>query len=250
MRQFVLTPAMGKRLIGKGLAVHPAIKAILKSGTLAIIAGSTNGYVAEEILNATGQSAGFTRTGFRRGTVFPPLFDPRTVASDLQGDVILVDGKWMPGKTIFDVADTLKAGDIVLKGGNAVDPLGHKAAVLIGDPQTGTAGAALRAVVGRRAQLIVPIGMEKRVMDDIDDLADELNAADASGPRMMPLPGKVFTEFDAINHLTGAKPRLVASGGIYGAEGCLWISVTGQPAQVEAAAALIQDVQHEPPCKV
>lgn len=250
MRQFVLTPAMGKRLIGKGMAAHPAIQAILKKGTLVIIAGSTNGYVAEEILKATNQSAGFSRTGFRRGTVFPPAFDPRTVASDFRGDVVLVDGKWQQGKTIFDVADTLKAGDVILKGGNAVDPFGRKAAVLIGDPQTGTAGAAIRAVVGRRAQMIVPVGLEKRVLDDIDDLADELNAPDAAGPRLLPLPGMVFTELDAINHLTGAKARLVSAGGIYGAEGCLWISVTGQPAQVEAAAALIQDVQHEPPCKV
>lgn len=250
MKQFVLTPVMGKRLIGKGMAVHPAVRATLRSGTLVIIAGTTNGYVAEEVLKATNQVHGFTRTGFRRGTVFPPGFDPRTVASDFRGDVVLVDGKWQQGKTIFDVADTLKAGDLVLKGGNALDPFARKAAVLIGDPQTGTAGAAIRAVVGRRVRMIVPIGLEKRVLDDIDDLADDLNAPEATGPRLLPLPGMVFTELDAINHLSGATARLVAAGGIYGAEGSLWISVTGQKEQVEAAADLIQSVQQEPLCKV
>ncbi len=250
MRQFVITPAMGKRLIGKGMAAHPAIQAILKKGTLVIVAGTTNGYVAEEILKATGQAAGFARTGFRRGTVFPPGFDPRVVASDFPGDVVLVDGKWQQGRTIFDVADTLQSGDVILKGGNAVDVLSNRAAVLIADPQTGTAGAAIRAAIGRRVKLIVPIGLEKRVLDDIDMLADELNAPDATGPRLLPLPGMVFTELDAINHLTGATARLVASGGIYGAEGCLWISVTGQPEQVDAASESIQSVHGEPPCKV
>lgn len=250
MKQFVITPAMGKRLIGMGMAAHPAVRSTLQKGTLVIIAGSTNGYVAEEILKATGQAGDFTRTGFRRGTVFPQGFDPRTVAADFRGDVVLVDGAWDRGKTIFDVSDSLKAGDLVLKGGNALDVYGRKAAVLIGDPQTGTAGAAMRAAVGRRVQLIVPIGLEKRVLEEIDDLADELNAADAAGPRLLPLPGRVFTEIDALHLLTGATMRVVSAGGIYGAEGSLWVSVTGRPEQVHAAAELIQSLQAEPPCKV
>ncbi len=44
MKQFVITPAAGKRLIGKGMAVHHEIKGVLKGGTLVIIAA--NGYVA------------------------------------------------------------------------------------------------------------------------------------------------------------------------------------------------------------
>ena len=50
MKQYIITPAMGKRLIGLGMAEHPQILRVLESGTLVIIAGSTNGYVAEEIL--------------------------------------------------------------------------------------------------------------------------------------------------------------------------------------------------------
>jgi len=47
MVQFVLTVAAGKRLIGKALAAHPAVQAASRSATLVIIAGTTNGYVAE-----------------------------------------------------------------------------------------------------------------------------------------------------------------------------------------------------------
>ena len=50
MRQFCVTVSMGKRLIGKALAVHPDIQAVLKKGNLVVLAGTTNGYVAEEIL--------------------------------------------------------------------------------------------------------------------------------------------------------------------------------------------------------
>ena len=89
MKQFNLTTVMGKRLIGKGMAQHPDIQRVLQKGTLLIIAGTTNGYVAEEILTALGQAEGFSRVGFRRGvTVAQGAKLPKV---ELAGDVIIVD---------------------------------------------------------------------------------------------------------------------------------------------------------------
>ncbi len=247
MKQFNLTPVMGKRLIGKGMAQHPDVQRVLEKGTLLIVAGTTNGYVAEEILTMLGQAEGFSRVGFRRGvTVAQGAKLPK---AELAGDVVIVDGQWQPGKTVFDVAENLKAGDVVLKGGNAFDPYGQ-AAVQIGHPQGGTVMAIVPTVIGRRVQLIVPIGLEKRVFDDIHTLAQRVNALDAEGPRLMPLPGEVFTELDAIQLLTGAEAILIAGGGIFGAEGSAWIGVSGTEEQVDAAMALIKSVAGEPPCEV
>ncbi len=64
MKQFVITPACGKRLIGKALAVHPAMLDSLKSGTVVIVAGTTNGYVAEEILMRIDQAEGLLEGDF------------------------------------------------------------------------------------------------------------------------------------------------------------------------------------------
>ena len=50
MKQFCVTVSMAKRLIGKGMAALPDIQAVLQEGTLVILGGTTNGYVAEEIL--------------------------------------------------------------------------------------------------------------------------------------------------------------------------------------------------------
>jgi hypothetical protein len=247
MKQVTITTAMGKRLIGKGMAQHPQIQAILEQGTLVIIAGTTNGYVAEEILTALGQVEGFSRMGFRRGATVAP--GQKLPQADFPGDVVIVDGTWEKGKTIFDVVDDLKAGDVVLKGANALDPFGQ-AAVQIGHPQGGTIHEALAAVYGRRVQLIVPVGVEKRVFEDVVTLARHVNAPDASGTRLYPLPGDVFTEMDAIELLTGAEVRLVAAGGIYGAEGASWIAITGSEEQEAAAADVIKAVSGEPPCEV
>jgi hypothetical protein len=251
MKQFVLAPAAGKRLIAKAFVTHPAIQAAIKSGTVAIIAGTTNAYVAEEILQSVGQANGFTRKHFFRGIILPsqkPTTESgrRPDESKFLGDVIIVNGVWQKGKTIFDVVDDLKEGDVILKGANALDLARRQAAVLIGHPKGGTIGAALQTVVGRRVRLILPVGLEKRVHYDLMDLAAKLNAPGASGPRLLPVPGEVFTEIDAISFLTGAKAELIAAGGVCGAEGSVRLAVSGDTEQMEAAERLMKSVSSEP----
>jgi len=238
---------MGKRLIGKAMALHPAIKGVLEEGTLVIIAGTTNGYVAEEILKSLGQAEGFSRKGFRRGLTVAP--GAKAIKAEFPGDVVISDGQWQKGKTIYAVVDDLKAGDVVLKGANAFDRRGQ-AAVQIAHPEGGTIIAALSAVVGQRVQLIVPVGLEKRVLEDVNVLAQRCNAPSAKGLRMLPIPGKIFTELDAIGLMTGAEACLLAAGGIYGAEGAAWLGITGTEEQIQAAAELIKSLAGEPPYEV
>lgn len=251
MKQFILTPAMGKRLIGKALAAHPAVRAACKDGTVVIIAGTTNGYAAEEILGGLGQADGFSRLRFFRGVTLPPS-SPTTATgrlpdeSSFPGDVVIRDGRWEKGKTIFDVIEGLKEGDVILKGANAVNLDSGLAGILIGHPQGGTVGAALQAVVGRRVRLILPVGLEKRVSCDLAELAVRLNTPGAHGPRLLPVAGEIITEIQAVEMLTGAKAELISAGGVHGAEGAVWLAVWGEDEQVQAAETLMKSVRDEP----
>jgi hypothetical protein len=247
MKQLCVTTVMGKRIIGKGMAHHPDVLRVLERGTLAIIAGTTNGYVAEEVLKSIGQAEGFSRTGFRRGVTVAP--GAKAAKADFPGDVVITDGQWQKGKLITDVAGDLQEGDVVLKGANAFDADGYPA-VQIGHPQGGTIMAAMGAVIGRRVRLIVPVGLEKRVLEPVNDLAERCNAPGATGPRLFPVPGEIFTELDAIELLTGAAACLVAGGGIYSAEGSYWLGISGSEEQVQTAVELIKSVADEPPCEV
>ncbi|PKN52397.1 MAG: hypothetical protein CVU55_07665 [Deltaproteobacteria bacterium HGW-Deltaproteobacteria-13] len=251
MKQFVLTPAAGKRLIGKAIAKHPAMIAAIKKGTVVIVAGTTNGYVAEEVLLTLGQAREFKRDRFYRGIILPPN-RPTTstgrVSGEIKfpGDVVIKNGLLQKGKTIFDVVDDLREGDVILKGANAVDLIQKRAAILIGDPKAGTIGVSQQAAVGRRVRLILPVGLEKRVYENLDVLAAKMNAPGVKGPRLLPVSGEIFTELDAISLLTGASASLVAAGGVCGAEGSVWLAISGKPAQEKAAEALIKSVVNEP----
>lgn len=252
MIQFVLTPAAGKRLIAKATSTHAAVQAALKSGVVVVIAGTTNGYVAEELLSSLGQGEGFSRNRFFRGITLPHAFPTSESGrlpdeSRFPGDVVLRQGVWQKGQTIFDVVDALKDGDVILKGANAVDLMSQRAAVLIGHPKGGTIAAALQAVVGRRVRLILPVGVEKRVTASLDDLAEMLNDPSARGPRLLPVPGEVITELEAIPMLTGCTAEITAAGGVCGAEGAVWLAITGTSPQLQAAQKLLEAVAAEEP---
>jgi hypothetical protein len=251
MKQFVLTPAAGKRLIAKTLANHPAIRKALKNGTIVIVAGTTNGYVAEEILSTLGVND-FSRKHFFRGITLPSTRSLTGTGrlsdvSAFPGDVVIVKGVWQKGKSIEDVVDSLKEGDVILKGANALDLTRRQAAILIGHPKAGTIGLALPAVVGRRVKLIIPVGVEKRVNGDLLALAEKLNAPGAGGSRLLPVPGEVFTELDALTALTGATVELIAAGGVCGAEGSCMLAVSGTKEQEDTAEKIMASVAGEQP---
>jgi hypothetical protein len=252
LKQFLLTTSAGKRLIAKTIANHPAVRKALKNGTVVIVAGTTNGYVAEEILKTHNIAGDFSRKHFFRGITMPPnapvtkegrLADERKFL----GDVIITKGVWQKGKTIADVVDDLKEGDVILKGANALDLTNRRAAILIGHPKAGTIGLALPAVVGRRVRLIIPVGLEKRINGNLDELAVRLNAPGAGGYRLLPVQGEVFTELEALTALTAANVELIAAGGVCGAEGSVWIAVSGEPEQEEFAERVVASVADEPP---
>lgn len=251
-RQYNVSIAAGKRMIAKAIIKLPQIEQALSENTIAIIAGTTNSYVAEELLEHIGQKKGFNRKNFYRGITLPANFSQNHMgriadAEKFSGDVVIIKGQWKKGLTIFDVIDSLKPGDIIVKGANAVNLVDRDAAVLIGHPQAGTIGAAIQAVIGRRIELLLPIGLEKRISGNIHHIAAKINSKQASGPRYFPVNGTIVTELEAISFLSGCEAELIASGGVSGAEGSYRIGVTGTETQLETTDRLIRDIVNEPP---
>ena len=251
MKQILITPAAGKRLIAKAIAAHNTVLNASKSGTLVIIAGTTNGYVVEEIFKTLGILNDFSRKLFFRGIIVPYGKNVTSEGrlsdeSNFPGDVIITKGKWQKGKTLSNVVDDLKKGDVVLKGANAVDLHRKQAAILIGHPKAGTIAVALQAIMGRRVQLILPVGLEKRVCSDLHAMATKVNMPNAEGYRLFPVPGQVFTEIEAVSLLTGANAELVAAGGFNGAEGSCLLAISGTKEQEQATEKLADSIAAEP----
>jgi len=246
--QVILTVAESKRLIARGVAADARVKRALDSGWVAVAKGSTNAYVVEEL---TGER--IDKTKYVTGFTVPAGKKPGTDAS--LADLVLRRGERVEGLTAVEAVAKMKAGDVFIKGANAINYERDQAAILVGHPQGGTVGATIGTVVARRIEWICPAGLEKDVPGDLVALAAEACEARAERvgdcPTLWVLPASPFTELDALGALVpGLEISCVlAAGGIRGAEGAvrLLLASSYDRAPLDAALELVASVQGEPP---
>ena len=131
--EFMLTVEAGKRLIARGLLADAQFQRALYEKKVLIVAGTTNGYVAEAVLHALGEAHPFDRQAFRRGVTVAP--GAKLPDGTMEGDLLIDHGRAVFGRDIFDVGPELQPGDVILKGANAVNLSLGEAGVLIGHPQ-------------------------------------------------------------------------------------------------------------------
>ena len=253
----ILTVAESKRLIGKAVAQMPIVKNALANGMVIVIKGTTDAYVAEEIAGTKANHAAFVtgRIEPEKGVKYLPKAQP-------VNHLILEKGK-VVDIPLADAAKKLKAGDVVIKGANALDYKNKLAAVNILDPMGGTTGLTMPIIVARKVHLVIPIGLEKLVATDIVDLTlkmreplETLPAPAGSSKALFPgnnipsmwiLTGEIVTEIEAIKILTGATAFQSSAGGVSGAEGGVWLVFRGTRDQVKKAQELTRSIQGEPP---
>ncbi|MBQ4074515.1 MAG: hypothetical protein IJD39_04855 [Clostridia bacterium] len=242
-KQIFLSPSAGKQLIALALAQDASVVEAMEKHTVLVVAGTTNAYLAQALLARIGDTD-FEKYRFFRGIIRREGI-PESLGK-LEGDVVISKGQRIRGKTIHDLADGMRAGDIIFKGANAVHLATGQSAILAGNPTSGTMGPIYRAAVGRRVRVIVPVGVEKRVEQPIHQLCQIVNSAEAIGLRLAPSVGMAYTELDAIRALTGTQPYLVAGGGVCGCEGAAFFQCQGTNEQLEKLDYWLHQVSSTP----
>ena len=239
----VLTVAQSKRLIAKGVAHYEPVQEALSEGTVAIAKGGTDAYVVEEILGER-----IDKRHYVTGQVLPRGASRADagLTSELP-DVVLVRGERLAGVTATEAVADMKAGDVFIKGANALNYETGVAGLLVGHPTGGTLGAAIGTLVARRIRLLVPVGLEKEVASDVVGAAEALAEAGGPGPSLWPVHGDIFTELEALDVLCDVLAVPIAAGGVAGAEGAVWLACFGDEPQIEQVKALAEQLEPEPP---
>jgi len=245
--QVTLTPAESKRLIAKAVAALPEVKRALRQGTIVIGLGTTNAHVAEELLGEK-----IEREKFVAGVVLPK--GTCVVPSELRrGNIIIRGGKLTEAK-LNDVLPELTADDVFIKGANALDASGT-AGVFLASHGGGTIGSALGTLMARGVNFIIPVGLEKFIPGSIQRVSKatgvfRFSYATGYPVGIMPVTGKVITELEAFEILTGAEAITMGKGGISGAEGSVTLLVQGTQKQLSKARKLVNGIKGEPGTKV
>ncbi len=248
---FVLTPAESKRLIGKAVAQLDEVKRAKKTGRLLIGHGSTNVFVAEEVLGR-----GKVADVFRRETYLSGVILRGTMCTTLGPEkppiLVLNRGKVEPpAPTMEALLKDFGRDSVFIKGANCVDPEGN-AAVFMAHPEGGTIGWAMGTLLARGVRIIVPVGLEKLVpsVSRAVGLCGQQTFDYCQGLRvgLMPLSGgKIVTEITALKILAGAEAFHVASGGSSGSEGAVTLVAEGAEAVIKKAIRCVESVKGEAP---
>lgn len=240
-----LTVSEGKRLIAKGILEMPSVKEKLKKGMIIVTKGTTNTYIAEELLDEGIEHGSFVIGHFAPEGKTPVNADKKQIQ-----EVILKDGKLLD-ITYDEALKMLEPGDIVMKGGNLLNYSMKQAAVCIGAPNGGTTYKLLPYVGEGKAELIIPIGLEKETTANLEELENALNAGNErlnSVPKLYLFRiGMVFTEIEAIRQFADVKVFPYGVGGVAGREGGVSLVVSGKEDEVNKILEIVETVQGECP---
>lgn len=240
--QVTLTPAESKRLIGKAVASMDEVKKALKKGIVIIALGTTNAYVAEEILGKK-----LNKSLFAAGIV-TPRGTCHTPPDKRAKEIVIKKGK-VAELRLGDVLSELGSEDVFIKGANALDPEGH-AAVFTADPYGGTVGKALGVVMARGVHYIVPVGLEKLVPNSLKEASKKVGTMkiDISMGTAIGLTlavGRIVTEIEALKILAEVEAISLGAGGIGGAEGAVTLLLEGDEDKVTKAWKIIIGLKGE-----
>jgi len=233
-----LTSSESKRLIAKGVTALPSVQHALEEHTIIVAGGTSNAFVAEELLNIQIEDkAGYTMGIVTNGELGISHSSKRTAPYVIsKGQPLSISWK--------DYLSKLQVGDIFIKGGNAVDHNGL-AAVMVSDSMGGTIGAAQGILYARGIELIVPIGLEKMIPDVrvAVEFMTKSPVDESFGHKvgLIPMLGAtVITELTTLEMLYDVEARCLAAGGVDGSEGAVIIAIEGLDEEVQRA---IQDIK-------
>ena len=236
-----LTVSESKRLIAKGVSQADFVRRAMDEGTLAMGSGTTNGYIFEEI---TGKK--IDKYSFVTGNTVPSGYSGPELTYT-HPDLVIQKGERLNIAASKALAD-MGPGDVYIKGANAVNYERKQAGVLIGHPTGGGVGAAIGTVVSKRICYLHPVGLEKSVSADLDEVAERMNRdSDGTGVVLWVVPGVIFTEVEALRVLADVEAIPVASGGVGGAEGAVWLALFGNNDQLDKAEEVVSSIRGEPP---
>lgn len=244
-RAFSLTVAESKRLIARGIAADGRVMTAMQEGMVAVGKGTTNAYVLEELLGERIEKGKYVLGR----TVPEGDAEAQRAFEGSLPEVVFRDGEPVPGLTVAEAVGQMSQGDVVLKGANALDYRSGLAGVLIGHPAGGTLGSILGHVYGKGLHLIVPVGLEKQVATPLSlsrRVAPPSQCAAHDIPRLWPFQASLFTEIEALWILAGVQAHQIGAGGVCGAEGAVWLMVTGLEEEVEEASEIVAGLRGEP----
>ena len=247
---FTLTSAESRRLIAKAVVAMPEFKKAWESAYLLLAGGTTNAFIAQELLGRDGIEPGRCTVGISTdGLLCVTNPDSRKSFPN-----VFYKGE-KSDKTLVEALADFHAETVVIKGANAVDMNGYVGIITSGF-DGGTVPRIIGPVTSKGLKFITPVGLEKLV-PSVQASAKALGGATHIDISLGADPGMycigtstIVTEIEAIRMLFNADATLVCCGGVGGNEGAVTLAVDGDEKDIKALVEFLEtEIKGEPPVK-
>jgi hypothetical protein len=242
---FTLTPAESKRLIGKAVVEMEEVKIAKESAYIILAGGTTNGFIAQELLKEKIEPQRFTA-----GTNVCGLLCV-TSANDRYPFPIVLERGAVSKKDFKAALEDFSIHTVFIKGANAIDPQGNVGIITAGW-DGGTVGNSLGILTSTGLRYLVPVGLEKLIPSVPEAVASVGSkrfdySLGANFGMFLLTNANIVTEIRALKILANVNAKLVASGGIGGSEGSVVLVAEGADLDVKKAISLVESIKGEKP---
>lgn len=248
---FTLTSSESRRLIAKAVVAMPEVKKAWEEAYLLLAGGTSNAFVAQELMNDRSFEPGACTVGESSdGVLCVTTPDSRKSFPN-----VFFKGEAQPEKTLAEALSDFHPETVLIKGANAVDMDGYVGVITAGF-DGGTIPRVIGPMTSKGLKWITPVGLEKLV-PSVQESAKVLGGATSIDISLGADPGMyclanttVVTELEAIQILFDCKANLVCCGGIGGNEGAVTLAVVGEEKNIRDLVDFIEnEVKGEPPVK-
>jgi len=241
----VLTPAESKKIISKGFLKLKPVQNALNYGYLILCEGSTNVFIARELVKEEIKTETFLSGISSQGVLC-------NSARAVRGNFPLIFYKGqIVKKTIREALDDFNKHTVFIKGGNAIDST-KTVGMIISGYTGGSIAEAIGTCVSQGLKIISPIGLEKSMSSVFEaskvcggKTFDYSMGADFG---LMVVPhAQPITEIEALNLLAEDSISVshVASGGIDGSEGSVVLVLEGSDESIKKVLKIVEKVKGE-----
>lgn len=246
---FTLTSSESRRLIAKAVIAMPEFKKAWENAYVLLAGGTTNAFIAQELLGREGIEPGLCTAGISSDGLLC-VTNPESRKSFPN-----VFHKGQPTSlTLQEALSDFNEDTIVIKGANAVDTEGRVGVITAGF-DGGTIPRVIGTVTSKGLKFITPVGLEKLVPSVVEASkaigASQIDVSLGADPGMFCLSTTtVVTELEALDILFHVKATLVCCGGVGGNEGAVTLAVDGEEDDVNALVDFLErEVKGESPVK-
>ena len=254
-----LKPSQSKRLVAILIAHLPMIQEKMQNGNIFVTKGTTQGYILEELIKISNNNYSFKKPDFVAGQIIPLRehngLGSLSVNPIKWPEIHFKNGEIREVEDRVDCVQLFEKGDIVIKGGNALDYNGI-VGVFLGSKIGGTIGSLLGIIKALGLKLLIPITLEKLIYGDVVELSESLgiNEIDDVGEGglkigMMPISGIVMNEIMALESIFDINAYHIGSGGVGGMEGSISLLLEGGKNIIEEISNLLKKLENEPDFK-